>query len=140
MVHSFGRVGCVSSVQAKGFAFVQFVIPADARKAMEELDRHAFRGRLLHIIPARRQPGESGTAALGNGSRCANIIKAGLLFRQGPSVTPVAPLQAAKLSVSNICLLVCVCANPNDFAPQSSLPGDATSRESENETAHVLRA
>lgn len=59
----------MSRPQGKGFAFVQFVIPEDARKAMEHLDRHAFRGRLLHIIPARRQPGASGGEAFGKAAR-----------------------------------------------------------------------
>lgn len=54
--------------QGKGFAFVQFVIPEDADKALEQLDRHAFHGRLLHILPARRQPGSSG-AVMGKAGR-----------------------------------------------------------------------
>ncbi|CAM9977849.1 unnamed protein product, partial [Ectocarpus sp. 8 AP-2014] len=57
----FGSFGMLSEVhlpvddvkKGKGFAFVQFVIPEDAGKALEQLDRHAFHGRLLHIMPAR---------------------------------------------------------------------------------------
>eukprot|EP00903_Cladosiphon_okamuranus_P014644 g13579.t1 len=51
--------------RGKGFAFVQFVIPEDAGKALNQLDRHAFHGRLLHIMPARRQPGSSGAEMAG---------------------------------------------------------------------------
>lgn len=54
-----------TQIQGKGFAFVQFVIPEDAGKALEQLDRHAFHGRLLHIMPARRQPGSSGAEMAG---------------------------------------------------------------------------
>lgn len=64
----------VSCSQGKGFAFIQFVIPEDARKALEQLDRHAFHGRLLHIIPARRQPGASGAEAFGNAARYFLVI------------------------------------------------------------------
>lgn len=55
--------------QGKGFAFVQYVIPEDAGKALEQLDRHAFHGRLLHIMPARRQPGSSGAEMAGKAGR-----------------------------------------------------------------------
>lgn len=58
-----------SFIQGKGFAFVQFVIPEDAGKALEQLDRHAFHGRLLHIMPARRQPGSSGAEMFGKAGR-----------------------------------------------------------------------
>ncbi|CAM9650766.1 unnamed protein product [Ectocarpus sp. 13 AM-2016] len=69
----FGSFGMLSEVhlpvddvkKGKGFAFVQFVIPEDAGKALEQLDRHAFHGRLLHIMPARRQPGSSGAEVSG---------------------------------------------------------------------------
>lgn len=57
------------ALQGKGFAFVQFVIPEDAGKALEQLDRHAFHGRLLHIMPARRQPGSSGAETFGKAGR-----------------------------------------------------------------------
>ena len=48
------------------------MVPEDAKKALDQLDRHAFHGRLLHIIPARRQPGASGAEALGS-ARCLII-------------------------------------------------------------------
>jgi multiple RNA-binding domain-containing protein 1 len=40
----------------KGFAFVSFVIPTNAKAAMTELDKKDFQGRLLHILPARAAP------------------------------------------------------------------------------------
>eukprot|EP00752_Nemacystus_decipiens_P011869 g10527.t1 len=75
----FGYFGTLSEVhlpvddvkRGKGFAFVQFVIPEDAGKALEQLDRHAFHGRLLHIIPARRQPGSSGAEMAGKAGAAA---------------------------------------------------------------------
>ncbi|CAM9565164.1 unnamed protein product [Hapterophycus canaliculatus] len=78
----FGRFGMLSEVhlpvddvkKGKGFAFVQFVIPEDAEKALEQLDRHAFHGRLLHILPARRQPGSSG-AVIGKAGSAATAGK-----------------------------------------------------------------
>eukprot|EP00871_Galdieria_phlegrea_P003519 jgi/Galph1/4168/GphlegSOOS_G2846.1 len=38
--------------RGKGFAFVTFVIPENAGRAMAELDGSIFQGRLLHILPA----------------------------------------------------------------------------------------
>jgi multiple RNA-binding domain-containing protein 1 len=38
--------------KGKGFAFVQFLFPEHALKAMNDLDGSSFQGRLLHIIPA----------------------------------------------------------------------------------------
>ncbi|CAM9897496.1 unnamed protein product, partial [Ectocarpus fasciculatus] len=75
----FGSFGVLSEVhlpvddvkKGKGFAFVQFVIPEDAGKALEKLDRHAFHGRLLHIMPARRQPGSSGAEVFGTAGSAA---------------------------------------------------------------------
>ncbi|CAM9885201.1 unnamed protein product, partial [Choristocarpus tenellus] len=56
----FGAFGTLSKVhlpvddvkKGKGFAFVQFMIPEDAEKALEQLDRQSFQGRLMHILPA----------------------------------------------------------------------------------------
>src|SRR3546814_18564043 len=39
----------------KGYAFVQFMFPDDAEKAMKALDGSSFQGRLLHVIAAKRQ-------------------------------------------------------------------------------------
>lgn len=74
----FSELSALSLVhaQGKGFGFVQFVIPEGAIKAMEALDRHAFQGRLLHIIPARQQPGAPGVEGdlFGKGARCVRIV------------------------------------------------------------------
>ncbi|KAL2395276.1 Multiple RNA-binding domain-containing protein 1 [Exophiala dermatitidis] len=54
----FGRVSEVHIVTdtrkltGKGLAYVQFVEPADAEKALLELDGRDFQGRLMHILPA----------------------------------------------------------------------------------------
>ncbi|KAL3922939.1 MAG: hypothetical protein SGILL_001936 [Bacillariaceae sp.] len=40
----------------KGYAFVTFESPMDAREAMDQLDKIDFQGRLLHILKARPPP------------------------------------------------------------------------------------
>ncbi|KNC78666.1 hypothetical protein SARC_08914 [Sphaeroforma arctica JP610] len=37
----------------KGVAFVTFVLPEHAVRAMEVMDKHVWQGRLMHILPAR---------------------------------------------------------------------------------------
>lgn len=39
--------------QGKGIAFILFVVPLNAVKAMEELDGSIFQGRLLHVLPGK---------------------------------------------------------------------------------------
>ncbi|CAB1115256.1 unnamed protein product [Ectocarpus sp. CCAP 1310/34] len=86
----FGSFGMLSEVhlpvddvkKGKGFAFVQFVIPEDAEKALEQLDRHAFHGRLLHIMPARKQPGSSGAEASGTAGRQVPAAAAGKSYKE----------------------------------------------------------
>ena len=41
-----------STGQSKGFAYVLYMIPEDAGKAMAALDGAIFHGRLLHVLPA----------------------------------------------------------------------------------------
>lgn len=41
--------------RAKGFGFVQYMIPEHSKAAISALDGTAFQGRLLHIIPAKMQ-------------------------------------------------------------------------------------
>ncbi|UJR23141.1 hypothetical protein I4U23_026160 [Adineta vaga] len=41
--------------QPKGFAHVTFMFPEHALRAFNELDGHAFQGRLLHILPGKTQ-------------------------------------------------------------------------------------
>jgi len=58
----FQRFGALAEVHlcvdattkmSKGMAFVMYVIPEDAVRAVSELDGSVFMGRLLHILPAR---------------------------------------------------------------------------------------
>lgn len=39
----------------KGYGFVEFLIPENAKKAISELDGSSFQGRLLHLIQAKKQ-------------------------------------------------------------------------------------
>ncbi|KAI5074699.1 hypothetical protein GOP47_0010660 [Adiantum capillus-veneris] len=61
----FGQYGELSEVhlvldketkRSKGFAYVLYMLPESAVKAMESLDMKTFQGRLLHILPAKRPP------------------------------------------------------------------------------------
>lgn len=85
-----------SRTQGKGFAFVQFVIPENAGKALEQLDRHAFHGRLLHIMPARRQPGSSGAEVFGTAGRLVAVV-----VSEGLVVAPGLVLPLAVMSLSS---------------------------------------
>ena len=58
---AFGPVTEVSipvddSGRSKGFAFVLFLVPEHASKALAGVDGTIFQGRLLHVIPALSQP------------------------------------------------------------------------------------
>ncbi|XP_037536377.1 probable RNA-binding protein 19 [Nematolebias whitei] len=48
----------------KGFAFVAYMIPENAVKALVELDGHVFQGRMLHILPStlKKEKSESSDA------------------------------------------------------------------------------
>ena len=50
------------SRKIKGFAFVTFVFPERAERAVEALDGTVFQGRMLHLLPAklRKTPDEQG--------------------------------------------------------------------------------
>ena len=41
--------------QSRGLAYVQFVLPQHAVKAMEEADGQIFQGRLMHVLPGATQ-------------------------------------------------------------------------------------
>jgi multiple RNA-binding domain-containing protein 1 len=41
--------------RTKGFAYVLFVMPADAVRAYEALDATIFQGRIMHVLPARNR-------------------------------------------------------------------------------------
>lgn len=61
----FGQVTSINmpidslTKQPKGFAHVTFMFPEHALRAFNELDGHAFQGRLLHILPGKTQKQES---------------------------------------------------------------------------------
>jgi len=50
--------------QPKGFAHVTFMFPEHALRAFNELDGHAFQGRLLHILPGKSQKQETNENSL----------------------------------------------------------------------------
>ncbi|CAE6087406.1 unnamed protein product [Arabidopsis arenosa] len=59
----FSKFGEISEVHlvldketknSRGMAFVLYLIPVYAKRAMEELDNKDFQGRLLHILPAKK--------------------------------------------------------------------------------------
>ena len=58
----FGKLADVHLVtdsltkKSRGIAFVLYVVPENAAKAMAALDGKAFAGRLLHILPGRNRP------------------------------------------------------------------------------------
>ncbi|KAJ3445691.1 hypothetical protein M0812_11578 [Anaeramoeba flamelloides] len=41
--------------QSKGYGFVLFMVPENATKAFEELNNKPWKGRILHILPARKK-------------------------------------------------------------------------------------
>jgi multiple RNA-binding domain-containing protein 1 len=45
----------------KGFAFVAFLMPSDAQRAFESLDRTSFQGRVLHLLPAKEKESDQAT-------------------------------------------------------------------------------
>ena len=60
----FNRFGQITNInmpidvltkQSKGFAHITFMFPKHALRAFNELDGHAFQGRLLHILPGKIQ-------------------------------------------------------------------------------------
>ncbi|KAK1159925.1 putative RNA-binding protein 19 isoform X1 [Acipenser oxyrinchus oxyrinchus] len=54
----------------KGFAFITFLIPEHAIKALAELDGHIFQGRMLHLLPStiKKEKVEEGPSAPGASS------------------------------------------------------------------------
>eukprot|EP00775_Hariotina_reticulata_P011800 gene11800-11945_t len=68
----FGTFGALEEVhlvtdkdtkRSRGIAYVKFVLPDDAVAAYRALDMTAFQGRLMHVLPAKRRPGEESAAA-----------------------------------------------------------------------------
>jgi len=80
----FAKHGPISEVnlptdgsdRSKGYAFVTYLIPEDAVKALSGADGDFFQGRILHVLPAKPAPGtgsgtadgESGTSSTGGGA------------------------------------------------------------------------
>ncbi|KAJ8620031.1 hypothetical protein MRB53_028560 [Persea americana] len=64
LMELFSKFGDVSQVhlvvdketrRSKGIAYVLYILPGSAIRALEELDRSSFQGRLLHVMPAKQQ-------------------------------------------------------------------------------------
>lgn len=65
LVELFSKYGEISQVhlvldrltkQSKGYAYVLYMLPESALRALENLDKSIFQGRLLHVMPARKPP------------------------------------------------------------------------------------
>lgn len=59
------HVPTTSSGEPLGTAFVAFHHPEDAVQAYRALDKTAFQGRLLHVLPGRARPGQETEAGEG---------------------------------------------------------------------------
>jgi multiple RNA-binding domain-containing protein 1 len=74
LFESYGAIADIHIVQdprtkqSRGVAFILFVIPETAVKAMAAIDGTVFHGRLIHILPGRARPTASSAVALGMGS------------------------------------------------------------------------
>ncbi|BBN20258.1 multiple RNA-binding domain-containing protein 1 [Marchantia polymorpha subsp. ruderalis] len=53
--------------RSKGFAYILYMLPEDAVRAFEALDKSIFQGRLLHLIPAKRPPPAPEPKLIGSG-------------------------------------------------------------------------
>lgn len=51
------------SLKSKGFAYVNYVFPECAMRAIKELDMQGFQGRLMRIAPSRAKPPPAETSA-----------------------------------------------------------------------------
>ncbi|KAL3679101.1 hypothetical protein R1sor_022057 [Riccia sorocarpa] len=76
LMELFSKFGQLSEVhlvldkatkRSKGFAYILYMLPEDAVRAFEELDKSIFQGRLLHIIPAKRPPPAPAPKLAGSG-------------------------------------------------------------------------
>lgn len=80
LVELFSQYGEISEVHlvldrltksSKGYAYVLYMLPESAARALEELDKSIFQGRLLHVMPSKQPPPApeklltKGTAAAG---------------------------------------------------------------------------
>ena len=48
----------------RGIAYIKYLLPEDAVAAYRALDMNAFQGRLMHVLPAKKKPGEDKPEAL----------------------------------------------------------------------------
>lgn len=65
LVELFSQYGEISEVHlvldkltksSKGYAYVLYMLPESAARALEELDKSIFQGRLLHVMPSKQPP------------------------------------------------------------------------------------
>lgn len=69
------HVPTTSSGEPLGTAFVAFHHPEDAVQAYRALDKTAFQGRLLHVLPGRARPGqEAETGEGGDGEKEGAVL------------------------------------------------------------------
>lgn len=61
--------------KSRGVAFVLFVVPENAAKALTELDRKIFHGRLLHVLPGRARPIVRNAEGLDSSAPGSNTFK-----------------------------------------------------------------
>ncbi|XP_057872015.2 uncharacterized protein LOC131078359 [Cryptomeria japonica] len=81
----FSKYGEISQVhlvldrltkQSKGYAYVLYMLPESALRALENLDKSIFQGRLLHVMPARKPPpAPEKTLTHGTEARGTNTFK-----------------------------------------------------------------
>lgn len=80
----FERFGAISDIhlvhdpvtkKSRGVAFVLFVVPENAAKALTEVDRKIFHGRLLHVLPGRARPVVRNAEGLDSSAPGSNTFK-----------------------------------------------------------------
>ncbi|ORX57506.1 RNA-binding domain-containing protein [Hesseltinella vesiculosa] len=62
--------------QAKGYAYIAYMLPEHAIKAYKALDMKEFQGRLLHVLPAKEKPVSKEEEIYGpNGTKISKVKK-----------------------------------------------------------------
>ncbi|KAI8074728.1 hypothetical protein BC940DRAFT_249567 [Gongronella butleri] len=62
--------------QAKGYAYIAFMLPEHAIKAYKAMDMKEFQGRLLHVLPAKEKPASKEEDIYGpNGTKISKVKK-----------------------------------------------------------------
>ncbi|KAK4347679.1 hypothetical protein RND71_034018 [Anisodus tanguticus] len=78
---AFGNVSQVHIVvdkdtkRSKGIAYVLYVLPESAARALAELDSSIFQGRLLHVMPAKQKVSPEKTETVANTKQSSNTFK-----------------------------------------------------------------